>query len=392
MADNYIGINGIVTQDLNEIIADLTTKFKNIYGTDINIEQNSPDGQFINLVAQEKKDILDLCVQFYNNLDVDRVIGIPQQILYKLNGLIIKAYTYSYVYVNVTCTKPVNLKGLDDDINNADGTGYTVTDTNGNRWILAESQSLAAGTHLLNFRAADLGAVTALTNTITVMETIIAGVSGVNNPANNYITGAEGESDSQFRLRRNRALTAPAQGFTDALQGQLLNLDNVTQAKAYQNRTNTETQGIPAHTVWVIVEGGNSTDIGNTIYYNVPPGIAMKGDEEVTINLPAGGTDVVKYDLPTATDLYIMLDIKLLSGAIDQDYVKSELAKMTFEIGQTAEAVDIATQVKDIIGDVGSPYAVEISSDGINYGATVTPTNLDEYFSIDTDNIDITVV
>ena len=115
MSVNYIGINGLVTQSLEEIKEDLTTKFKDIYGQDINIEQNSPDGQWINILAQEKKDILDLFTQFYNNLDPDRVVGIPQQILYKLNGLTIKAFTFSYVYIYVTVTEDVTLQGLDDD-------------------------------------------------------------------------------------------------------------------------------------------------------------------------------------------------------------------------------------------------------------------------------------
>ena len=166
---NYIGVNGIVTQSLPEIISDITADFKNIYGQNINVDSNSPDGQMINILSQIKNDILDLCVQYYNNLDTERVIGIPQQILYKLNNCIIKAYTYSYVYVNVSVSKSVNLQGLDADIENPDGVGYTVSDGNGNRWILAESQTLTVGTHTLNFRAAELGNVTATPNTITIM-------------------------------------------------------------------------------------------------------------------------------------------------------------------------------------------------------------------------------
>lgn len=390
--NNYIGNNGLVVQSLEEILADLTEQFQSIYGYDINLEQNSPDGQWLNILAQEKKDILDLFTQYYNNLDVDRVVGIPQQILYKLNGLTIKAFTYSYVYVNVTTTAPVNLQGLDDNIENADGTGYTVTDTNGNRWILAESQSLAAGTHLLNFRSAELGGITALPNTITVMETIIAGVSGVNNPANNYITGNVGESDSEFRLRRNQSMSVPSQGFADSIQSQLLNLDNVTEAKVFQNRTSSPANGIPAHTVWVIVEGGNSQDIGQVIYANMPPGIPMKGDETVNITRPNGEIEVVQYDLPTASDLYISATIKLFGGAIDEDYLKEQLATLTFEIGETVEAANITTEIKNIIGGNGTPYDVELSTDGITYSEVVTPANLDEYFTINTANITITVV
>lgn len=390
---NYIGVNGIVTQSLAEIVDDLTAQMKSIYGNNINVDSNSPDGQFINILAQEKKDILDLCVQFYNNLDTDRVIGIPQQILYKLNNCTIKAYTYSYVYINVTVLQTVNLQGLDADIDNADGVGYTVFDNNGNRWILATSQTLAAGTHSLNFRAAELGNVTALPNTITNMETVITGVTGVTNPASNYITGATGESDSEYRIRRNRTVTSPSQGFEDSLKAQLLNLDNVTQAEVYSNRTNATADGIPAHTVWVIVQGGNPTEIGGAIYANIPPGIPMKGNESVSVARPYGNFETVYYDNPSPIDLYIEMDIQLLSGAIDEDYVKAQIAaNTTFLIGESAEGVNIASDVKDIITTSGSPYNVLVSLDGVNYSEVVKPTGLDEYFTISTDNISINVV
>ena len=44
MTQNYIGINGIVTQDLTSIQSDLITQFLDIYNL-ANINQNSPDGQ-----------------------------------------------------------------------------------------------------------------------------------------------------------------------------------------------------------------------------------------------------------------------------------------------------------------------------------------------------------
>lgn len=388
---NYIGVNGIVTQSLPEIISDITADFQNTYGQNINVDSNSPDGQMINILAQIKKDILDLCVQYYNNLDTERVIGIPQQILYKLNNCIIKAYTYSYVYVNVSVSKSVNLQGLDADIENPDGVGYTVSDGNGNRWILAESQTLAVGTHTLNFRAAELGNVTATPNTITIMETVLPGVISVTNPANNYITGATGESDSEFRLRRNQTVSAPSQGFEDALQGQLLNLNNVTEAKVYSNRNNTTQNGIPAHTVWVIVEGGASTDIGQAIYANIPPGIPMKGTQSVEVQRPAGTTETVYYDNPTAVSLYVKMDVQWISGNIDTDYIKSQLALQKFNIGQRAEGVNLASVVKDIVTTSGSPYNVLVSKNNTNWSEIVTPSGLDEYFTISASNVSVTV-
>lgn len=393
MAQNYIGISGLVTQSLEEIRQDLITKFKGVYGQDINIEQNSPDGQWINILAQEKKDILDLFTQFYNNLDPDRAIGIPQQILYKLNGLIIKAYTYSYTYVNVTINESTSLQGLDTNIESADGTGYTVRDTNGNRWILAASTELEPGVHSLNFRAADLGSITALPNTINVMETVVRGVSSVNNPAGNYITGSTGETSAQFRLRRNQAMAVPSQGFDESTESQMLNLTNVTQCKVYDNRTDSVVNGIPAHGIWVIVQGGQPEDIGRVIYNNLPPGIPMKGEQSVWVQKTNGDVVEVLYDVPTAVNLYVRATIKIFTTTnLDENYIKEQLALTEYQIHERAESSTLLGTIKETIGDAGTPYNVEISADNSNWVEYATPEGLDEFFVITTANITLTIV
>lgn len=397
MTQNYIGANGLVTQSLNDILNDpdngLIQKFVSIYGLP-NIEQNSPDGQWLNILAQEKKDILDLITTYYNNLDVDRVVGIPQQILYKLNGLTINAYTYSYVYITVLVSENITLQGLDDNIDSTDGVGYTVADGNGNRWILAQTQNLAPGTYTLNFRAANLGAVTALPNTITVMETVLKGVTSVNNPASNYITGNDGETAAQFRRRRNLAMSVPSQGFLDSIESQMLNLSNVSQCKAYDNPTNSAGQnGIPAHGVWVIVEGGTSDEIGRIIYNNLPPGIPMKGSQVVNILKQNGNTVTVRYDLPQSETLYIRANIQAFDGSIDTDSVKTQLLEqLDFNIQERADSAIITTQLKDIIGDMGTVYGVELSLDNSTWSEYLSPSRLDGFLQATTSSITLTEV
>lgn len=392
MTQNYIGINGLVTQDLESIKTGLVSSLKDIYGQSINVEQNSPDGQFINLLAQEKKDTLDLATTYYNNLDVDRVVGIPQQILYKLNGLTINAYTYSYVYMTVLISSDVTLEGLDENINSADGGGYTVRDSNGNRWILAETQNLAPGSYTLNFRAAELGAVTALPNTINIMETVIKGVTSVNNPASNYITGNDGETSAQYRQRRNRAMAVPSQGFTESVESQMLNLSNVSQCKAYDNKTSsTDADGIPAHGVWVIVEGGTSGEIGRIIYNNLPPGTPMKGAQSVVITKQNGNTETVYYDLPAPATLYVQATIQSFGNTLDQASIKAQLvSQLDYNIGEMAESANITTILKQIIGDLGTVYDVEISLDESNWEEYLTPSAKNEFFQVTTASITLT--
>lgn len=377
---NYIGINGIVTQDLSSIIAELESYFKGVYGENINLESNTSDGQWLNILAQQKIDALDFQVQLYNNLDVDSVVGLPQQVLYKLNGLTIKDYTYSWVYVNLTISQNVTLSGLDGDIANTDGTGYTVTDINGNNWILAESISLVASEapYLLLFRAQELGQITALANTITNMSTIVAGVTEVNNPANNFITGQTGETAAEFRTRRNRSLQAPSQGFKESIEGQLLALNDVSDAKLYDNKDDVNIDGVQ-----VIVQGGTSNEIGNIIYNNLPPGINTQGAYEATITVN-NRNKVLNYDKPNPIPILVKGTIESLTGYpndVDLDYVKHTLASKQFNIGEIAESANITTELKNILGETGSPYDIELSlgSAGGSWSEIVTVGTFTEY-------------
>lgn len=390
---NYISANGLTTQSLEEIRQDLTNQFQNIYGVEINLEQNSPDAQWINILAQEKKDTLDLITQIYNNVDVDAVIGLPQQILYKLNGLTIKAFTYSFCYVNVTVSKDVTLQGLDDDIESENGSGFTVSDSAGNNWILTETSELSTGTHLLNFRAEQLGNIEASANTINVMQTVLAGVVSVNNPDNNYITGGVGETTAEFRLRRNRTMAIASQGFDESIESQLLNVTNITQAKVYDNRTGETVDDIPPHTVWIIVEGGTSEEIGRIIYNNIPPGIPMKGEQEALVEKSNGEIVTVNYDLPNAVNLYVDLKIKRLGDTIiDEQYIKQVLSRTNFNIKESAESSNLTAIVKDIVQETGNPYDIQVSLDDSTYSSYLTPTGLADYFIIAEENINITVV
>lgn len=395
---NYIGSEGIVVQDLEEIKADLISQFKSIYGTNINLEQNSPDGQWLNILAQEKKDILDFIVQIYNNLDVDAAVGLPQQILYKLNGIQIKNYKYSYCYVNVTVNQDVSLAGLDADAESPTGTGFTVADTNGNNWLLLDSVDLTANTTtLLNFRSMDAGAIISDASTITVPITIIPGVTTINNPNKNYITGQTGETAAQFRQRRLRTIAVASQGFDESIEAQMLSLTNVVQCKVYDNRTNSTVDGIPAHSVWVIVGGGASSEIARVIYNNIPPGIGMKGDVEGSVVSSNGTIKTVNWDVPTSVTLYVKMTIAQFTddeSDIDKQHIAQQLADMQYEIGERVESAQITTVVKDILRQVGTVYdvALSLTREEDSWVDYIEPSGLDEYFALDVVLSDIIVV
>lgn len=394
MADNYIDKDGLHTQTITEIKEQLTSAYKGIYGDDITVDSDTPDGQRINIEAQAKADVLDYSKQIYNNFDVDTVIGTAQDRLYKINNVYRQNADYTFVAVNVTIDRPVTLQGLDDNVSSANGSGYTVSDEIGTNFILVNSVTLTnAGTYELEFRAEKIGAVDVSPNTITNMVTVIAGVTGVVNLGKQYITGNTQETDSQFRIRRNRSTAISGQGFYDSLEGQLLSIPNVTAAVVYENTP--DDKNIPQSNldsaIWCIVEGGLNNDIAQVIYANRTLGCAMIGSTTGTVERPDGSTFTARFDRPQAQSLYITLTVKSKVGLVpDTDYIKSELVnRMSFGIYQKVTTTDVIVQVSEIDTSV-YVLSCTVSGNGSTYTTEVTPTTKDRYFTLAESNINIT--
>lgn len=392
---NEINENGIVIDDLQTIINDLTTAFKNIYGQDINLEQSTPDGQMINIFAQAKIDTLNLAVQLYNIFNSETVIGRAQDNLYKLVGLYRKSSQFSFVQVNVTTTEPVSLQGLDDDIENINGVGYMVSDTNGNNFILSNSVDIAeAGTHLLEFRAQNVGAVQVLPNTIKNMVTVIRGVQSVNNPGIQYLTGNDEETDAEFRIRFNKSRSISGKGFGDSLLAALLNINLVSDAQVYQNRTNVvDSDGTPGHTVWVIVEGGSDEDVARAIYANVTDGAGMRGEVTVPIQKANGLYETIYFDRADSEPLHIKATLKnLTTESLDLDAIKEYIINnMVFKIYSPADTATVTCLLRSYSSNY-IPYDVEISLDGVDWQEYLLPSSKLNKFALSSENIELTVV
>lgn len=391
---NTISGSGIQIDTLTETRQAIEQGYKDIYGEDINLDQNTPDGQLVGIQAQAKQDMLDFSVLNYQSRDVDAVGGSEQDTLYKINGVYRKQSRFSFVQVDVSFTSPVNLKGLDLNVNDENYTdAYTVADTNGNQFLLTNSQSITqVGTILLEFRAKDSGQVEVAPNTIQTMITVLGGISGVNNPAKQYITGETEETDEAFRLRRNRSTAIAGQGINDGLRSQLESLQDVSFAEVWENRTNlVDSDGIPAHGIWTIVEGGNNEQIARTIYNNLTNG-AMKGDTQVIIIRPNGLLQPIYFDRPDTQSVYIKLTCKNIFGnPIDANAVKEYLyANLQIGIYKPIDTSMIVCSVLSYDKNI-TVYNVGVSADGITWLDYLMPSSKRSKFVLEMDKIEVSV-
>lgn len=385
MPNSFDG-NGLQVKTQRELVEDLTQDFQNIYGEDINVESNSPDGQMINVFAQCVEDFYQLLSQTYSSFDPDQAIGNVLDQRCAINGVQRKAGTYTYVNVDVVCDRSLTLAGLDQY---SEEDAYTISDSEGNEFCLSATSPISTGSNSLVFRAKNVGKVEVLPNTITTPVTIILGVTSVNNPSGATVTGENEETDAELRERRKRSVSISNVGYTEGLQSALENLPDVTKASVFQNRTNTtDTYGIPGHSVWVIVQGGTNTDIGAVMDAKMAPGIGMKGTQSVTVPQADGSIETYYFDRPTQELLYVTLDVTPLNGqVIDEDYLKGEIAKMTFQPYETVDSSAIICYTKSIQDNIA--LTCQISTDGVTWETVATPSNLDKYFYITTASITI---
>lgn len=407
MTSNYVDLTGLHLQSLAEIVTELEDGFKGIYGNDINISANSPDGQMINLFAQAKVDILDLISSVYSSFSPSAASGVVLDQRCALNGIIRKGSTISTVYVVVTTNAAVNLVGLSA----GSGTPFTVADAAGNKFYLTTSVTTGIGANSLHFTAAVAGAIEISAGSITTIDTVTAGVVSVANAGGATVAGVDEETDAALRYRRSVSVANPSSGYLEGMTGALLAIEDVIYAKVFENNNSAiNSYGIPGHSIWAVVDrAGNTgatglTGIAQVIYERRNLGCGMyygTGSTGATgtaklINITqVNGFDIpIKYSLATYYDLYIKLTIasKLSTHSIDANFIKNEIYNnIQYDINEIADYSEICSQVK-----LSDPYAVitagGIGLTGLAADPYLSPPTIDGRWIISTDKITITTV
>ncbi len=189
-----IDANGFKAESFTEILTRLSNGLKNIYGQDINLDQDTPDGQQLGIQANIISDFQDLALYIYNSMDPDLADGANFDKLLKLLARTRLPSSRSTVDIEMVLNKTVSIPA-----------SYTIKDLNNQNWIIGTAQTLDAGTHLVSFYSEDWGNITAEPNTINEQVTILTEVVSINNPES-AISGRDEESIVQVSERRNKIL------------------------------------------------------------------------------------------------------------------------------------------------------------------------------------------
>ena len=383
-----IDANGFKAESFTEILTRLSNGLKNIYGQDINLDQDSPDGQQLGIQANIISDFQDLALYIYNSMDPDLADGANFDKLLKLLARTRLPSSRSTVDIEMVLNKTVSIPA-----------SYTIKDLNNQNWIIGTAQTLDAGTHLVSFYSEDWGNITAEPNTINEQVTILTEVVSINNPES-AISGRDEESIVQVRERRNKILEINASSTIGSIIGKILDLNGVIDAVPYENMTKIydPVRDIQPNSYWIVVKGGDIAQISEIIAKDKTGGTGLKGKVETVYIEKFVRKDGsvrefyhdVKFDRPTEVSIHIKFKVsrKVSTQSIDIEHIKDTLANKEFYIAQNITV----TELYSTIYSAATNYIatdLEVSKDGVVWDSVFLQAGYDEEFIIEKSNIEI---
>lgn len=296
---------GIYTPQYVEILESLMDSFRGIYGQDIDLASDTQDGQWLAILAKAIYDTNATTVSVYNAYSPTYAVGAGLSSLVKLNGLKRKIASHSSVVVELIGTVGTVI---------ANG---AVSDENGNRWLLpAYVQIPLEGFADVTATAGVVGDIRAEAGTVIYIDTPTPGWFSVNNLVPATI-GAPVESDALLRQRQAVSTSLPAINPASSILAAVLAVPGVERARLYENSTDqADSLGVPAHSIAVVVEGGDTVDIANAIADHKAPGTGVYGPVQVIVNDLKGVPNTINYFVLDEKQIYFKITIQPLRGYV----------------------------------------------------------------------------
>jgi uncharacterized phage protein gp47/JayE len=320
---------GISAPSYEDILASLTLSFQTIYGVDSYLGPDSQDGQLLAVFAAAINDVNQMAVATYNSFSPSTAQGVGLSSVVKINGLARLVASNSTVDVII-----VGQAGT--VISNG-----VIADSLGNNWNLPTTVTIPIGGSItVTATAAVQGALTAAPNTITTIATPTRGWQTVTNPSA-AIVGQPVEDDATLRSRQSVSTSLPALSVIDAIVAAIGNIPGMQRYKVYENATGTtDGNGIPAHSISAVTEGGDVQVIGNTIASKKTPGTGTYGTTSITVVDSEGISSTIHFFTLAEIVITVEVDITALAG-----YVSTTGTSIIAAIATAISSLDIGTDV-----------------------------------------------
>jgi uncharacterized phage protein gp47/JayE len=311
---------GFLRSRLDERLANLQDAIRGIFGNNINLDADTVDGETLGIFAEAQSDLDQLAEDVYNSFSPSTASGVALSRIVQYNGITRIAGAYSTV--TLLC---VGSEGTVIPAGSLVRSDLTLTAFE----TTAEATIGSTGEVEVEAQATDFGPFIASAGTLTKIDTPIYGWQTVTNETD-AVPGRYEETDAELRIRRRISTSTPGTNTVDSIFGAILQIPQVLQARVYENDQDVvqPVTGLPPHSIYCVVEGGEETDIAQTIWRKKSAGVTTVGDIlEITPD-SQGNPHEIRFSRPDYVDVYIVINLTTRTGwpTDGADRIKAALA------------------------------------------------------------------
>jgi len=369
--------NGIVVPQASEIKEAFQGVFTNALGTDLNLDDSTPQGGLIDDLTIEKQLDNAQILYFMNQLNPDTASGVFQDAIGSIYSIQRKPATASIA--NCVCIGVAGtvLNGIET------GNPATAQSVNGDIFQCVNTVTIPASgsTSEIPFICTETGEKPVGANTVNSIYQKVQGWDAVNNP-NGGTLGTDAESREAFEERRKQSLALNATGSLGAVKSALLNLDGVSDVFVYENDTDSTITGyrgvdLVPHSIYTCIQGGTAGAIGEAIYKSKSAGCDTNGTNTATYTDPYTGVSYsYNYVVPSAVPIYIQVNIgssisdsaksQIMEALVDNFYGTSDSNEIKISIGDSIYASRFSAVISNL--NIGILLqSVKVSTNGTNW-------------------------
>lgn len=380
----YFDNTGFHYPDYPTLLARVTSDFQTTYGIDSYIDPDSQDGQNIAIRAAAIYDVCQIVATAFTQFSPTYAQGLWLSSTVKVNGIRRLEATNSTADLTIIGTAGTVI------------TNGQAEDTNGAKWNLPATVTIPlAGTITVTATAAEAGAITASSGTITKIATPTLGWQSVTNAAA-ATAGRNMETDAELRARQKISTAMPSLTTMESIRGGVANVVGVTRSKVYENdKSVTDGDGIPPHSIAAVVEGGTSQDIADVIALRKAPGGGTYGTTTVTTYDSKGIPNDINFFRPTYATINIEVNITALPGYLTEhaDEIKTNLIAYIEQLN-IGEDIYITKLYKPALTDKSDTYditSIQISKNADPLGTSNVTVAFNEVAVTSTSTIAVSV-
>ena len=252
MNDNWgLTERGFLRPSYADLLDAFEVKAKELFGSTVNLSVRSPLGIFLRIFAWFAGLTWQLAEDVYNSGFIDTAAGVSLARLGAFIGIRVLAAQKATGSITITGDAGATIYA-----------GFIVQARNNQRFVTLEDVTIgSSGTATVPIQAFEAGPDgNVAAGTIDTVVTPLAAAISVTNAAAT-VGGRNRETDQEFRERYLSSVDKPGGSNTDAIRAQLLEVPGIVTAVVWENETDeTDSDGLPPHSIEAIVYGGTDAD------------------------------------------------------------------------------------------------------------------------------------